>query len=291
MKLLNDVLDSAHKTEIECKIIDEINSGRIYDLKEKLKGYKVECSDGTTTEILSDDGIYLLFDSLYSPGSPDPMSTVNLLCQHSGLSEDFCRVLIGKFEINKFKNMYFGLKDRLKKVKQETDLCKKLYNDFISTKPTNYTTASQQFLEILNKNFGSNTKSMKSYIKHFKNFSESLLDLSNIIENKENLSKERKEKITKELLQITHQKSINQIVYNFSSHLKKFNDSSIELEKGEDTIQNLKLSKFSTLQNTKDIFLKALESLRKLGYIIGEEAEKLMDKLYVETSDDINILI
>ncbi|MCR4881794.1 MAG: hypothetical protein K6A44_07580 [bacterium] len=291
IRLLESVLDSAHKTEIECKIMDEINSGRIYDLKKNLRDYKFVSGDGTSTEILSDTGIYVLFDTLYSTESDDPMGTVNLLCQHSGLSEDFCRVLAGKFEVGKFKNFYIAFKERLQKIRCETDICKKLYGDLVATNPTNYSIAAKEYINTLNKTFGSNNKVIKSYINSFISFSENLADLSDLVANKEDLSIERKAKITSRLLEETHHKALNQIVYDFSSHLKKFNDSSIEFEKGIDVLRNLKLSKFSPQYSAKEKLLNALEQLKEIGYNIGEEAENLMDELYTEVSNDIRIEI
>lgn len=290
--LIKEALSSAHKTEVECKILEEINSGRIYNLRKNLADYKITLNDGSVVDILSDRGIHALFFAIYDEKSTSPMSTVNLLCQNTGLADDFSRVLTSKFEIGKFQSHFQAFYDRLKKIKQEITLYNRLFDNIISAQPLSYSEAIEKYKEEVKKNFAGGSKTLTSYMNTINSFGETMKNISTMIFKNNNLTEEKQRKITIGLLKSTHQKAINQILFDFQDkHIKKFNDSSLELDKGIEILENLHISKFSPQIELHEKTLKTLGLLKELCFKISEETEKFIDETYLDVPEEIKIEI
>ena len=288
--LLEEALDSAHKTGVECKILEEINSGRIYDLRKNLEGFKITLTDNSVVDIMSDKGIYALFYELYNPKGISPMSTVNLLCQNTGLADDFSRVLTDKFDTGRFEAFFKAFYERLQKTQQDINLYNQLLNKIISSQPISYSDAIETYKKELQKNFLTNSKTMTSYTDTLNSFSETIKNISNMIYSNNNLTTEKQAKITIRLLEETHQRAINAMLLDFEDkHIKKFNKTSVELENGIEILTNLHISKFSPQKEIHDKTLEVMKLLKVLCLRVTEETQQFMDKTYIEVPEEIKI--
>lgn len=282
--LLSKFIDAANQTELEFKIRNAVQTGKIYNFKNYIKDIEISSAN----EILKVDskrGMQEVFNALCNEANNFNLDTVNLLCKHTGLGEEMYLALKDLIPFTKYQKHLFAFENKINKTYSDVVKIDKIFTGINVANFEQYLDVIEHFNNKLNYTFKEDikNKTLAVYKAHFANYAQMFANLVQQIKENDELNYMRnKNKIFLKMLDVNHKKAINAVVENLNASGAKFNDTLDALDHDIDILKNLNLNRFSPAYKDKKQIEDTLDKLSAKGARVARLTQNKLDAIYSE---------
>ena len=282
--LLNKIISSANQTELEFKIKNAVQTGKIYDFKNYIKDIEIS-SENEVVKVGSKRGMQEIFNALCNKANNYNLDTINLLCMHAGLGEDMYLALKDLIPFTRYEKHLVAFENKIVKTYLDVAKIDKIFTNINVAEANEYLDIIEQFNNNLNFAFiqEPNNKTLAVYKENFAQFAQMFANITKQLKENDEISfLQKKNKIFIKMLDANHKKAVNGVVENLNSLGTKFNNTLDTLEQDICILKNLNVNRFSPVYKDKKQMEDRLDKLSLKGERITKLAQNKLDAIYSE---------